>query len=445
MMKWKAGRIGLLIVVLLLAACSSANNASESAQSSQPSASPAGTKQETAAPEPKKEPVTLHFWIPGPPNEKLDTIVKDILTDFQTKNPHVTVEHASIPWAEYFQKLSVAYAGNVAPDVHGLGFGQLISTVNQDQYMNLTPFIEADPWDGMDDFYPSLLEAGQWEGGLYGLIHADIRSFSWRKDMFRAAGLDPEKPPRTIDELFEYADKLKIVENGRTAQAGIDIPSSNGEQAYMSLAMPLGLDYYDEQGHPTFDSADNIALIERVTALFEDGAIVNANNLQLEGVPFGLGIAAMGFPSGANINAATNVAGAENVGVSLPPAGPDGKRTAFLGGTFITMSKTTKHPEEAWALMKHWFEPENLLKFSVEGGFVPARQSLKDQFATYSPYNAVYMETLADSQGYKPSASWAIINKHMRIALEEAYFGVKPVKEAMESNAAKARNELGIQ
>jgi multiple sugar transport system substrate-binding protein len=425
----------LLVITVLMSACSS-NTVREPKvnELKEQSNTDNGAK-------PQEEKVTLKFWYPGT-EEALTGAVKDIIKKFEDQNPAVTVELTSIPWAEYFQKLTVSYAGGLQPDIQGLGFGQLISTVNQGKYLDLNPYIAADSWEGKEDFFPDILKAGQYENGQYGLLMPEVRPLAYRKDFFTDAGLDPNNPPKTFDEIFEFAVKLKKVDGNKTVRGGIDIQTSNGEQSYLSLLLLLGEDFYDEEGNPTFDSQTSIDLVQKLVDLYKSGAIIQANQQQAGGVPFQNSQAALAFISTSGAAALKESVGADQIGWVLPPAGREGKQTALMLGTFLTASQKTKHPEEAWKFIKFWFDKSNILDFTTQTGFIPPLQSVKDDYVKLGPENGVAFEALKDARGYGASGSWAINVKYLRLALEESYAGIKPVADALKDNAVKAREEL---
>jgi multiple sugar transport system substrate-binding protein len=419
--------ITLLIIALLAAACSSG-----APKQAGPGDSPSVTGQER---------VTLKFWYPGS-DDVLTGTVKGIIQAFEQANPGIHVEPTFIPWADYFQKLTIAYSGGLAPDVHGLGFGQLISTVNQGKYLDLSPFIHKDNWEGAADFFPDILKAGQYKEGQFGLLNPEIRPLVWRKDFFKEAGLDPETPPQTFDEIFTYAEKLKVTENGKTVRAGIDIQTGNGEQSYLSLLFLLGGDIYDAQGSPTFDSPESAGLVKRMVELYKSGAVIASNQQQAGGTTFQTSQAALGFLSGASVASLQQSVGADKIGWSLPPAGNGGKRTALMLGTFLSAAQTTKHPEAAWTFIKFWFAKENVLDYSLKSGFIPPLQSLQGDYVKLGRSNEIAFEALKDAQGYGASGSWAINVKYLRLALEEAFNGIRPVEEALKVNAELARKEI---
>jgi sn-glycerol 3-phosphate transport system substrate-binding protein len=77
-------------------------------------------------------------------------------------------------------------------------------------------------------FYPAFMENSQANGHTWGIPfqRSTIVQY-WNKDAFKAAGLDPEKAPKTWDEMVEFGKKLtKKDASGRVTQWGIEIPSS---------------------------------------------------------------------------------------------------------------------------------------------------------------------------------------------------------------------------
>jgi multiple sugar transport system substrate-binding protein len=448
--KWKMPRMGwvfILSLILIVSGCGTGNDNVSSSNRNNESVDTADqtttTNQNSNAADSNKpeEEATIQFWYPGN-TELISDAVEKLIVKFEQEHPNIKVEYTGIPWADYFQKLSVSYSGGLAPDVHGLGFGQLISTVDQDKYLNMNEFIERDNWDGVNDFYPDILGSGQWKGGQYGLLIPEMRGLLWRKDFFQEAGLDPEKPPQTIDELFEYAEKLKVIENGKTVRAGIDIPTSNGEQTYMSLILPQGGDVYDSDGNPTFDSEQSIQTVSKMAQLVQSGAVIPSNQLQIQGPPFQSSLSAMAFLPQTYIQTMSQTVDPKVIGMSLPPKSEDGKQTAMMLGTFVTIAKTTKHPDASWKFVKFMFDNDNLLEFTVSTGYVPGRKSLKDAFIQIDPINAITFEMMQDAQSYKPSATWNDQVKYLRIALEEVYYGKKSAEQALKDGAEQVRQQL---
>src|SRR5690606_35771316 len=74
---------------------------------------------------------------------------------------------------------------------------------------------------GLDAFWPATVAAVGWQGSTYALpLETDVRVLFYNKDLFAEAGLDPEAPPSTWDELAAASDALTVLEDGRIQQLG---------------------------------------------------------------------------------------------------------------------------------------------------------------------------------------------------------------------------------
>jgi multiple sugar transport system substrate-binding protein len=125
-------------------------------------------------------------------------------------------------------KTLVATAAGVPPDVAGLWDGNLVQFASLDA---LEPLEDLAAEHGIDEFTykPVFWNACHWDGHLYCLIstpatialHYNKKIFQENADTLRAAGLDPDRAPRTIDELDAYAKALdKVGADGHIERAG---------------------------------------------------------------------------------------------------------------------------------------------------------------------------------------------------------------------------------
>src|SRR5579875_2102862 len=73
---------------------------------------------------------------------------------------------------------------------------------------NLAALVKRDKVS-LSSFWPFTVKEAVVNGDAYGLPYeTDIRVLYYNKDQFKAAGLDPNKPPKNWDDLWSYADKL---------------------------------------------------------------------------------------------------------------------------------------------------------------------------------------------------------------------------------------------
>jgi multiple sugar transport system substrate-binding protein len=85
-----------------------------------------------------------------------------------------------------------------------------------------------------DDFYAAAWAQCETSRGVTLCLPwtSDVYALYWNKELFRAAGLDPERPPQTMDELVELAAKLTVRDGeGNLTQVGFvpDLTRSHSE------------------------------------------------------------------------------------------------------------------------------------------------------------------------------------------------------------------------
>src|SRR5690348_216069 len=140
-------------------------------------------------------------WASSPEEDRL---LNEVLDEFMAQHPTIQVKFEPVP--EYATKLQTDLAAGSAADVFYVDSLLAPDLMKRDLLMPLDQPIERDKVD-VDDFYPPLLGAFQWQGKTYGLPK-DWSSLAlvWNIDRAREAGID--RPPSTWDELKSAAAGL---------------------------------------------------------------------------------------------------------------------------------------------------------------------------------------------------------------------------------------------
>ncbi len=158
--------------------------------------------------------------------------VDQVIKEFERQNPDIEVEHVNFPYENYNQKVAASVPAGIGPDVVNLFYGWIPKYVTSG-YLQPLPEDEFSKEYFAENFFPFVGPGVEFEGKSYALPIA-VRSLSliWNKDLFKAAGLDPEAPPLTLNELVAYAKKLTIYDRaGNIVQAGLTMqPSGQGHQ-----------------------------------------------------------------------------------------------------------------------------------------------------------------------------------------------------------------------
>ncbi len=153
-----------------------------------------------------------------------EATLKKMIDAFQSKNPDIKINRTYIAQSQSSQandKLLTAIAGGNPPDVNYFDRFIVAQFAAQGFLTDLTD-LASKAGVKQDDYFPFAWEEASYKGKLYALpFDTDTRALWYNKDLFKAAGLDPEKGPQNIQELADMSDKLtKKDANGKITTWG---------------------------------------------------------------------------------------------------------------------------------------------------------------------------------------------------------------------------------
>ena len=179
----------LLVSVLLLAACPA------------PAAPAEVSAPETAAP--AAEVIEIEYWQYNFA-ARVDAM-NQLIAQFEEANPNIKVIHnADIPYAEFRDKIAASVPAGVGPDVATLFYGWQSAWIDAGYLVPLPE--DAFPTAMVDEKFSPMVQASFVDGTLYTLPTA-VRALAlfYNRDLMEEAGLDPNSPPATLDELQDQA------------------------------------------------------------------------------------------------------------------------------------------------------------------------------------------------------------------------------------------------
>lgn len=214
------------------------------------------TKAETKSEETSNEKTTLEFWnvFTGSDGDILREIV-DKYNETNTDNIFINMD--IMPNDTLQQKLPASIATETAPDLVLFGVENIAPYVSNDSLEDISDF-----WDvtGVDksNYLANVVDLSYLDGKLYGTpMQYNVSYLYWNKDLFEAAGLDPEVPPATLDELTEYAVKLTDASKN---QFGLALPNN---AVYMQFLWANGGDADDPATKTNLlNSEENLKTLE---------------------------------------------------------------------------------------------------------------------------------------------------------------------------------------
>ncbi len=143
-----------------------------------------------------------------------------LIDEFNASQDEIYVRTLSIGWR--IEKLLTAISSGAPPDICSLDANTLATLGYQGCFMDLTDFMEGHAYLHPGRFFEHTIDSVTINGRLYGIpTMNDSYCLVWNKAIFRRAGLDPDRPPRTLEELEAYAAQLTTYdENGTIKTIG---------------------------------------------------------------------------------------------------------------------------------------------------------------------------------------------------------------------------------
>ena len=465
----------LLVVILAMGCAPKATPTPESvvdenmptqaveAPTKEPVAAPtdAPTMEPTEAPQPitVTEPVTISVWHVwgGARLEMMDQLVQD----FQAEYPNITVEHTLIDQGDMAEKYLTAIASGNPPDVimvHAARFFQAFA--DQGALIPLDDFIKADGMNLEEIFYPSDVETYVYNGKTYGLpLSTGTGNYNlyYDVDAFEAAGLDPAKPPKTWQELKDYAEKLTIKEGDKFAQIGFSPAGGENYPFKEWLFLNNGKLISDDGKEILFNSPEGLETLEWMVSFFDDlyGGYENVIDLVGTATATGwndkdvwyAGEAAMHVDGIWHYSQLVASAPTKNVKAAVMPYNGDnpeaGLRNIVEGTWAYSIPTGAKNPEASWLWIKYTCAGEgNHSFFKAQGRPSPVIAYNEDPgMAGDNPFWDVYLLNMAASEKSAITPVSGQINELITQMTQEVLMKVKTPEQAL-NDAAVASQEI---
>lgn len=295
------------------------------------------------------------------------TFDKKMVEEFKRTHPDIDVEYVSVT-SDYYNKLSVAVAGDAAPDV-----AQLIAT------FSLAEFAEAgliQPIDkrmeaagvNPEDFFPAVYDSWRYNGHTWAMTYdVDVNMLFWNKAIFSRNGLDPNSGPEMIDDLDTSARRLtKIDSSGKITRMGL-VPWSGD---WLTWAPAWGAQLWDpDTKKVTANSSHFVKMFEWMASYAEryGPSRVQAFMDQIEnyyrGDPIFNELLAMEVNGPWMIGFSKLYAPDVDWGMGSLPYPAFGNKNASTGNALTLLIPTgAKHPREAFEYIRWRTSLEHVLK-----------------------------------------------------------------------------------
>ena len=388
----------------------------------------------------------LTMYYPIAVGGALTEVVDSIVADFEAENPDIKVN--AIYSGNYddtrVRALSALNSGDPAQlavmfsiDAYDLIEQDLILPFN-----DLVSGSEGANW--LNSFYPALMANGNIEGKTWGIPfqRSTIVAY-YNKDMFRAAGLDPESPPTSWDELISMGKALT-----KDGAYGIMIPSTGYPYwMFQALAIQNGKEVMSNDGLTTyFDDPTVVETLEFWKSLSSEHGVMPEGTVEWGTLrqAFLEGQTAMMWHSTGNLTAVKKNASFDFGVAELPANVRKGSPTG--GGNFYIFKDTTAEEQAAaLKLIQFMTSAEQAAAWSIATGYMgvsPAAyetDALKSYTSSFPPA-LVARNQLEHAVAEFSTFETARVREGLNNAIQSALTGSKSAADALgEAQAAAER------
>ena len=392
------------------------------------------------------EPMELTMYFPVSVGGGPDALIDDLCAQYHEENPNITVTPVYAgSYADTRTKVQAAIKGGNTPDLAIMFSIDLYSLLAMDAIADIDSFCtteEDQEW--LNGFYDGFMMNSRDGETTYGIPwQRSTIVLYYNKDAFKAAGLDPEQPPTTWDELYEDAQKLTITENGQTTQYGIQIPSDG--YAYWMLqtfcVQQSGFNLMNDTGTETYYDDERTAKgLKFWKSLSEDGS-------QPSGIvawattpsDFLEGKTAMMYHTTGNLTNVKNNA-TFDFGVAMLPENESFGSPTGGGNFYIFKGVSEERQQAAFDFIKWMTDDERVAQWSIDTGYVATRPSAYEtermkQYAEEFPYCLVARDQLEYGYAELSTYNQAEVQK----AIDDAISYVMTDQQDVETALAAAQ------
>ena len=395
---------------------------------------------------PAKVKLTYWHFLGGDMGKRHETLIKE----FNKANPDIEVEslYSGNAWTMR-DKLLAAVAGKQPPDVSMIDQFWAAQLASTGAIIKMQTLIDGP--DGIDkaDVNKTAWMTATVDGEIWTMPYAMSNIvLYYNKDMFKAVGLDPNKPPTTWGELVDCAKKLTrdVNGDGKIDEWGLSFPIQAGTGTvyyYITFLWQAGGELYNaDYTKVAFNSPAGVEALQFWMDLVHKHGVVP---LAPPAEGFTVGRIAMELASSSTLE--TRQAKCKfPIGVAHIPAGKN--KVTGVGGNNLAIFKNTSAKEAAaWKFVKWMTSAEMNLKWSTMTGYTPLRDSVVNSqgykdYLKANPEVATMAAQMAVARPRPNNETYPEVSRILGLAVEKALFSKADPKKLLDEAAVESNEYI---
>jgi len=331
----------------------------------------------TTLPAAAQNPVEIELYYPVAVGGPITRIVDEMVADFHHENPDIRIKPIYAgTYQDSITKALTAHRGGNPPQLAVLLSTDMFTLIDEDAIVPIDTLLNSDEdkqWLG--GFYDAFMQNSRAEGHVWGIpFQRSTIVMYYNKNMFKQAGLDPDKAPGTWAELVDAAKKLTRRDAaGNVTQWGVSIPSTGfGYWMFQALTTPNDTLLMNQEGTEVyFDKPAVVEALQYWYDLTDKHQVMPSGTIDWGTTPKDFleqKVAIIWTTTGNLTNLRTNASFPFGVAM-MPHAKRGGSPTG--GGNFYIFKNATPEQQRAALRFAKWAtQPERTADWSVATGYV---------------------------------------------------------------------------
>lgn len=393
----------------------------------------------------------ISFYYPVGVAGPLARVIEGYVTEFETEHPDIRVDpNFGGNYQENQAAVVAAIEAGNPPDTAVLLSTQLFTLLDLDAIDSFEELIAEDPegQELVEDVFPAFMANSTLDGEVWSIpFQRSTPIMYYNRDAFEEAGLDPDSPPETWEELVEMGQQLTVTNDaGRVERYGVMIPNETfGAWLFEGLVIQAGGILHDPDDGCTVhaDDPDTREALQFLVDLGEEHGIAPEGIVRWGTTPndFVAGNTAMMYHSTGSLGFVRDNADFE-FGTAFQPQGE--RYGVPTGGAnfYLFSGQDPEQREATWTFIKWMTSPEMAARWSRDSGYVAHRESAWElpemqEYVEENPQAVTARDQLEYAEPefatYRLQEVYDVINE----AIGQAALGNVTVDEALENAQAE--------
>jgi sn-glycerol 3-phosphate transport system substrate-binding protein len=396
----------------------------------------------------------ISFFYPVAVGGPITKLVDAYAADFEKDKPAVKVNPIYAgTYQETIVKALTAHKSGTPPVTSVLLSTDMFTLIDEDAIVPIDDLVKTDDdrkW--LASFFPGFMLNSQTGGKTWGVpFQRSTIVLYWNKELFKEAGLDPEKPPATWQEQLEFAQKLtKRDASGNASQWGVQIPSSGFPYwLFQGLTTQAGAVLMNPEGTKTnYNAPEVVEALQYWVDLAAKHKVHPPGIVEWGTTPrdfFERKVAMMWTTTGNLTNVRANAK--FPFGVAMLPAHKRRGSPTGGGNFYISKKASPAQQQAAFDFIKWVTAPERAAQWSIDTGYVavtPAayQTPAMQKYVTDFPQAAVARDQLEFAVAELSTHENQRVTKALNDGLQAALTGTKQPAQALNDAQAEAERIL---